>query len=65
MELCKGVGMSFQAVRPSVEVGKTPWNEIQDLRDEISKLKEERYEIMQLAKKERYETMVAKRLSGR
>ncbi|KAH7124920.1 hypothetical protein B0J13DRAFT_611936 [Dactylonectria estremocensis] len=65
MELCKGVGTSFQAVRPSVEVGKKPWNETQDLRDEISKLKEERSEIMQLAKKERSETMLAKRHSGK
>ncbi|KAF4997710.1 hypothetical protein FDECE_12017 [Fusarium decemcellulare] len=65
MELCREVGISFYAIHPTVEVGKKSWDETQDLKDEISKLKEERCEILQLAKKERSESMLAKRHIGK
>ncbi|KAG4258500.1 hypothetical protein FPRO03_03454 [Fusarium proliferatum] len=50
MELCKGIGTSFKAVHPSTEVAKQPWNEMEDLKDEVVRLREGRSEAIRQAK---------------
>ncbi|KAH7228906.1 hypothetical protein BKA60DRAFT_532811 [Fusarium oxysporum] len=49
MELCRGIGIHFKAVQPSREAIKQPSREIQDLKDEVARLKDARSEVIRQA----------------
>ncbi|EWG46564.1 hypothetical protein FVEG_15989 [Fusarium verticillioides 7600] len=50
MELYRGIGVHFKAIKPSREAVVQPSREIQDLKDEVARLKDGRSEVIRQVK---------------